>query len=425
MILNDRVLFKIQYKTKTHKIKMRQSDDIRLLKSKLENLIDFKLTNFKYIYNKNNITFVNENYQIMEFFGTKQKEFIIELSPKEFVEASHLEQFERSFNAAVDFDPDNENSVPVDQIKAQKQENQPNPNVLYEGGDYNSLKEFNQNKPVTDITSQKSDRKKEETKKVSLDPEKDPTKFLKDRMDDYVHDGRKLCAGDNRNIPTYICTKCRTLWCNYCIKFDVHTKDLVRLEKIIQYTSHLRDTFKTEINQKIINDIHYNKLDRIDFILNDKIKEVENQYLKMEKVIKDLKEQQTKFLIDLYYNKVENKTYKEIKNGIEIFTQKSSQHTTADKNVNSTPDDKLDRVEDLDKLHKYLVDTYEEFRSKFDNFNNVFSTVNNFNETFISQLQGKYQQNVELKKNIENPEKLAKSLKGNIIHIIIHINIIY
>ena len=218
MILNDRVIFRFQYKDKIHRVSMRQTDDIRLLKQKLENLLDFKLTNFKYIYNKNNITFVNENYSIMEFFGTKAKEFLIELTPKEFVEASHLEQFERSFKSAKDFDPDNPNSLPFGEEKSQKQENQPNPNVLYNNViESNNLQNFNQNQ-----NSNRSLNKSENDKKISQDPSKDNTKYLKERMDDYVHDGRKLCAGDNKNVPTYICTKCRTLWCNYCIKFDVH-----------------------------------------------------------------------------------------------------------------------------------------------------------------------------------------------------------
>ncbi len=409
MLLNDRVIMKVKYKDKIHKISMRQTDDIRLFKQKVENLLDFKLNNFKYLYNKSNMTFVNENYSIMEFFGTAKKEFIIELSPKDFIEASHLEQFERCFKNAHDFNPDDPNSIPFDQ-KAQKQENLPDPKIPYSGeSSFSNLQAFNQSKQVSERDSKDND-----SRKFNKEPIKDNTQFLKERLDDYVHDGRKLCTGDNKNTPTYICTKCRTLWCDYCIKFDIHKNDLVRIEKLIQYSSHLRDTFKTEINQKVINDQYFSKLERIDFILNDKVKEIDNQFLKMEKVIKDLKEQQTKYLIDLYYNRVENKTYKEIKGGVDIFNKKITEHTTTDKNAKSTPDDKLDRVEDLDKLHKYLIDTYSEFTGKFENFNNVYSSVRNFNETFISQLQGKYQQNVELRKNLETPESLAKNLKGKL-----------
>ena len=60
---------------------------------------------------------------------------------------------------------------------------------------------------------------------------------------------------------------------------------------------------------------------------------------------------------------------------------------------------------------KVIINKFEEFKIKYEDFNNVYMNFYNFNELFKSQVEAKIEQNLNCGREIKNPEQLQNKIK--------------
>ena len=95
--MNDKIKINFKYLNKTQYFTMSKYDTIQNLKDYLESSLEFQLSNFKVMFEKNNVIFANPAITLKEFFNDK-KEVELNIIPKAFVEKKHLKKFEDNFN---------------------------------------------------------------------------------------------------------------------------------------------------------------------------------------------------------------------------------------------------------------------------------------------------------------------------------------
>jgi hypothetical protein len=147
-------------------------------------------------------------------------------------------------------------------------------------------------------------------------------------------------------------------------------------------------------------------------MLTNKIEEINKQFADMINILTNIKNQQVKFLIDYYYSQVENKEFKTITHDLEYFKNKVFDIENNYK-INKV-EENLNNDDVLGKYKNIICKNFEEFKFKFSNFNNIYNIHENFNLTFIAQLEAKFKQSNELRTNTSNPEQMAKDVDDKI-----------
>ena len=217
---------------------------------------------------------------------------------------------------------------------------------------------------------------------------------------------RKVCNYDQLNEAKYICLKCSQLWCEHCLKFEIHKNEISPLDQLDNTLQHKRRILIKNLEEKITSDPYFDKLEKIDFILNEKISVIDKQFEDLINLIKKIKENQMKFIIDYYYTKISDKKYSSLFKDTKFYrktmkdidtTYKSDQIDLNLKNMRTMEDGLL-----------ILIQKFDEFKLKYGDFDRLFLQFHGFNQTFVSQIEAKLEQNTKVGKALDNPDELDK-----------------
>jgi hypothetical protein len=82
--------------------------------------------------------------------------------------------------------------------------------------------------------------------------------------EDYVPEfkDRKVCNYDQLNEAKYICLKCSQLWCEHCLKFEVHKTEISPLDQLDKTLQHKRRIYMKNLEDKITSDPYFGKLEK-------------------------------------------------------------------------------------------------------------------------------------------------------------------
>ena len=330
----------------TREAQVNKFGTIRDIRKVLEKQINLSVKQMNIIYHNNNIMNVSESTKIYNYFGDVD-ELILELKYKDFVEDDYKLVFEKAFA---------QSAPPV---------------------------------------NSKSKRKMKHLK--SLRNNEDYVPEIKDR---------KVCNYDQLNEAKYICLKCSQLWCEHCLKFEIHKNEISPLDQLDNTLQHKRRICIKNLEEKITKDPCFDKLEKIDFILNEKVSVIDKQFDDLINLIKKIKENQMKFIIDYYYTKISDKKYSSLFKDTKFYrktmkdidaTYKTDQIDLNLKNMRTMEDGLL-----------ILIQKFEEFKLKYGDFDRLFLQFHGFNQTFISQMEAKLEQNTKVGRSLDNPEELDK-----------------
>ena len=330
----------------TREAQVNKFGTIRDIRKVLEKQINLSVKQMNIIYHNNNIMNVSESTKIYNYFGDVD-ELILELKYKDFVEDDYKLVFEKAFA---------QSAPPV---------------------------------------NSKNKRKMKHLK--SLRNNEDYVPEIKDR---------KVCNYDQLNEAKYICLKCSQLWCEHCLKFEIHKNEISPLDQLDNTLQHKRRICIKNLEEKITKDPCFDKLEKIDFILNEKVSVIDKQFDDLINLIKKIKENQMKFIIDYYYTKISDKKYSSLFKDTKFYrktmkgidaTYKTDQIDLNLKNMRTMEDGLL-----------ILIQKFEEFKLKYGDFDRLFLQFHGFNQTFISQMEAKLEQNTKVGRSLDNPEELDK-----------------
>ena len=342
----NKILITYKFDNFTREAEVSKFGDLRDIRKVLEKQINLSVKQMNMLYRNNNILNVSESTKIYNYFGDVS-EITLELKYKDFVEDDYKLVFEKAFAQA-------------------------------------------QGAPT-----KKKDRKVKHLK--SLRNNEDYVPEFKDR---------KVCNYDQLNEAKYICLKCSQLWCEHCLKFEVHKTEISPLDQLDKTLQHKRRICMKNLEEKITTDPYFGKLEKIDFILNEKVSVIDKQFDDLINLIKKIKENQMKFIIDYYYTKISDKKYTSLFKDTKFYrktmkdidtTYKSEQIDLNLKNMRTMEDGLL-----------ILIQKFEEFKLKYGDFERLFLQFHGFNQTFISQIEAKMEQNTKVGRSLDNPEELDK-----------------
>jgi hypothetical protein len=193
----------------------------------------------------------------------------------------------------------------------------------------------------------------------SIDEKKRKIRHLKSTKREKIYEpefkDRPVCNYDSINEATYVCLNCLQYWCEHCIKFEVHQKDLIEIKNIDNALKFRRGILLKELESKVTNDQHFEKLEKIDFLLNEKVSIVDKQFEEMISIIQRIKENQMKYLIDYFYQKLNEKKFKTLNRDAQFFI-----NTMKDLDINYNPKEIMHSYRLLYMMRR-LVYNYEDF----------------------------------------------------------------
>ena len=330
----------------TREAEVNKLGTLRDLRKILEKQINLSVKQMNMIYHNNNIMNVSESTKIYNYFGDVN-EIILELKYKDFVEDDYKLVFEKAFAQTIS--PAN-----------------------------------NKNK-----------RKMKHLK--SLRNNEDYVPEIKDR---------KVCNYDQLNEAKYICLKCSQLWCEHCLKFEIHKNDISPLDQLDNTLQHKRRICIKNLEEKITSDPYFDKLEKIDFILNEKVSVIDKQFDDLLNLIKKIKENQMKFIIDYYYTKISDKKYSSLFKDTKFYRKTMKDIDTTYKT--DQIDLNLKNMRTMEEGLLILIQKFDEFKLKYGDFDRLFLQFHGFNQTFISQMEAKLEQNTKVGRSLDNPEELDK-----------------
>ena len=113
-----------------------------------------------------------------------------------------------------------------------------------------------------------------------------------------------------------------------------------------------------------------------------------------------------KFIIDYYYTKVSDKKYTSLFKDTKFYrkTMKDIDATYKSEQI----DLNLKNMRTMEEGLLILIQKFDEFKLKYGDFERLFLQFHGFNQTFISQIEAKMEQNTKVGKSLENPEELDK-----------------
>ena len=356
---DSNILITFKYQDYTRQINVARYSTIKNIIDSLEAQIKIGVRQLKMLYKGNNILLQPETTKVYDYFGDV-KDIELELVHKDFAEDSFISAFEKAFIGVPR--PDNNNNI-------------------------------NENEKIANIRK--------------------PTQRLKSLKENKIFEpqfmDRPICNYDGMNEASYICLKCRQYWCEYCKKYEVHQKYLTELNKVDLALKIKRNGYLKELDEKVLSDEHYDKLDKIDFLLNEKISVIDKQFNEMINIINRIKESQMKFIIDYFYQKVSDKKFRGFFKDIDFY-----QKTINDLEKNYNPQERDTNIKNVITMHdglKVIINKFNEFKIKYEDFNNVYMNFYNFNELFKSQVEAKIEQNLNCGREIKNPEQLQNKIK--------------
>ena len=356
---DSNILITFKYQDYTRQINVARYSTIKNIIDLLEAQIKIGVRQLKMLYKGNNILLQPETTKVYDYFGDV-KDIELELVHKDFAEDSFISAFEKAFIGVPR--PDNNNNI-------------------------------NENEKIANIRK--------------------PTQRLKSLKENKIFEpqfmDRPICNYDGMNEASYICLKCRQYWCEYCKKYEVHQKYLTELNKVDLALKIKRNGYLKELDEKVLSDEHYDKLDKIDFLLNEKISVIDKQFNEMINIINRIKESQMKFIIDYFYQKVSDKKFRGFFKDIDFY-----QKTINDLEKNYNPQERDTNIKNVITMHdglKVIINKFDEFKIKYEDFNNVYMNFYNFNELFKSQVEAKIEQNLNCGREIKNPEQLQNKIK--------------
>ena len=525
--MDDKIKINFQYIKKIHFFTMSSFDTIKNLKDYLETSIDFNLSEFKILYQKNNLHFINPSTKLKDYF-TGQSEVFLDIIPKAFMEKKHLKNFEDGFNEKTireedvisDYHPRiqpidksiepiiegnshpfkskfPENSRSLNNIdntlKENKQdENRDNDYTDKENDKIKTIKNYEVEKDSIPIYQKKKENitkdsldhsktfksneelnkidnfkevqaferkdeaiKKNKTKedqknlinKEDQHKQENMKKVLKtqyksiinnsnlliennDSKDnnpkgigsilsqlepinrntsDYIRGKTYFCNMDLKNFATYICTKCKKFWCDYCMKFEVHKVNLVQLKYFDNYCLLARDKLKKDLETEVKKDDFYPNIDKIDFALNDKIEIIDDQFNQMANILEKIKENQNKYLVNLYYRQIQNNNFKDIKNDVKTYENKIKELENTYQKISYEAN--IDNINFLNSYKVEISKIFNEFKQRYNTFNVIVEQFDRFNLNLINQLESKVFQNNDIKIDIGDVEKMSNGIK--------------
>ena len=346
----------------TREAQVNKFGTIRDIRKVLEKQINLSVKQMNIIYHNNNIMNVSESTKIYNYFGDVN-ELILELKYKDFVEDDYKLVFEKAFA---------QSAPPVDS---------------------------------------KSKRKMKHLK--SLRNNEDYVPEIKDR---------KVCNYDQLNEAKYICLKCSQLWCEHCLKFEIHKTEISPLDQLDNTLQHKRRICIKNLEEKITKDPCFDKLEKIDFILNEKVSVIDKQFDDLINLIKKIKENQMKFIIDYYYTKISDKKYSSLFKDTKFYRKTMKDIDTTYKT--DQIDLNLKNMRTMEEGLLILIQKFDEFKLKYGDFDRLFLQFHGFNQTFVSQIEAKLEQNTKVGRSLDNPEELDKltSIKKDFESIVKHKN---
>ena len=330
----------------TREAELNKFGTLRDIRKVLEKQINLSVKQMNMIYRNNNIMNVSESTKIYNYFGDVS-EIILELKYKDFVEDDYKLVFEKAFA---------QSGSPV-----------------------------------------KKDNKKKLKHLKSLKNNEDYVPEIKDR---------KVCNYDQLNEAKYICLKCSQLWCEHCLKFEIHKTEISPLDQLDNTLQHKRRLCIKNLEEKITSDPYFDKLEKIDFILNEKISVIDKQFDDLINLIKKIKENQMKFIIDYYYTKISDKKYSSLFKDTKFYRKTMKDIDTTYKT--DQIDLNLKNMRTMEDGLLILIQKFDEFKLKYGDFDRLFLQFHGFNQTFISQIEAKLEQNTNVGKSLDNPEELDK-----------------
>jgi len=342
-----KILITYKFDTFERQAEVNRLGTLRDIRKVLEKQINLSLKQMNMIYRNNNILNVSETTKIYNYFGDVS-EIILELKYKDFVEDDYKLVFEKAFTQNV--------GAPI--------------------------------------------KKKDQRKVKHLKSLRNNEDFVPEFKD------RKVCNYDQLNEAKYICLKCSQLWCEHCLKFEVHKNDISPLDQLDNTMQHKRRICMKNLEEKITSDPYFGKLEKIDFILNEKVSVIDKQFDDLINLIKKIKENQMKFIIDYYYTKVSDKKYTSLFKDTKFYrkTMKDIDATYKSEQI----DLNLKNMRTMEEGLLILIQKFDEFKLKYGDFERLFLQFHGFNQTFISQIEAKLEQNTKVGKSLENPEELDK-----------------
>lgn len=348
------IAIKVTYKYKDHTrtANVAKYSTLRDVRKLLEKQIHFSIKQMKLLYKNNNILLKNETTKVYNYFGDV-KEITLILEHKDFAEDEFIEKFEKAFVGVAAPEETNEDDKKDKKIKHLK----------------------------------------------SLKDQKD----FKPRLDD-----RPVCNYDGKNEATYVCLKCGQYWCQYCLKFEVHKNDICELAKLDKTLEYNRGLYLKELNESVINNPYYAKLAKIDFLLNEKVSVIDKQFNDMVNIIQKIKESQMKFIIDYFYQKINDKKYKALNGDLDFYKQ--TINNIADHYDSKNVPENIKNDQTLRSGLDIILKKFNEFQIKFKDFDNIYIQFENFNQTFLSQLEAKLTQSSNVGKSIQNPEEMEREI---------------
>ena len=351
-----------KFENYTREAEVNKLGTLRDLRKILEKQINLSVKQMNMIYHNNNIMNVSETTKIYNYFGDVN-EIILELKYKDFVEDDYKLVFEKAFAQSIS--PSN-----------------------------------NKNK-----------RKMKHLK--SLRNNEDYVPEIKDR---------KVCNYDQLNEAKYICLKCSQLWCEHCLKFEIHKNDISPLDQLDNTLQHKRRICIKNLEEKITTDPYFEKLEKIDFILNEKVSVIDKQFDDLMNLIKKIKENQMKFIIDYYYTKISDKKYSSLFKDTKFYRKTMKDIDTTYKTEQI--DLNLKNMRTMEEGLLILIQKFDEFKLKYGDFDRLFLQFHGFNQTFVSQIEAKLEQNTKVGRSLDNPEELDKltSIKKDFESIVKHKN---
>ena len=351
-----------KFENYTREAEVNKLGTLRDLRKILEKQINLSVKQMNMIYHNNNIMNVSETTKIYNYFGDVN-EIILELKYKDFVEDDYKLVFEKAFAQSIS--PSN-----------------------------------NKNK-----------RKMKHLK--SLRNNEDYVPEIKDR---------KVCNYDQLNEAKYICLKCSQLWCEHCLKFEIHKNDISPLDQLDNTLQHKRRICIKNLEEKITTDPYFEKLEKIDFILNEKVSVIDKQFDDLMNLIKKIKENQMKFIIDYYYTKISDKKYSSLFKDTKFYRKTMKDIDTTYKT--DQIDLNLKNMRTMEEGLLILIQKFDEFKLKYGDFDRLFLQFHGFNQTFVSQIEAKLEQNTKVGRSLDNPEELDKltSIKKDFESIVKHKN---
>ena len=327
---------------------------IKDIRKSLEKQIKISVKQMKMIYQNNNILNQPEKTKAYNYFGDV-KEIELEMEFKDFVEDDYISAFEKAFIGVSK--PDNDGS-------------------------------------------NKEEKKRKLLHLKSLKQEKIYEPQFKDRP---------VCNYDGTNEASYVCLNCLQYWCEHCIKFEVHQNELCEIRKLDNNLKYKRGVLLKELEEKVTGDQHFEKLEKIDFLLNEKVSVIDKQFSEMMGILERIKEAQMKFVIDYFYQKLNEKKYKTLNRDSNFFV---NQMKDLELNYNSNNiEENIKNMQTMKEGLDIIIKKFNDFIVRYDDFDNLFNEYDNFNQAFKTQLEAKIFQNANVGREIANPEELKEKVE--------------